>query len=291
MGYLPDRAELEAIGVAENEFVLAQVSDLHFGDARFDPALALAVADEINELGPDLFVVAGDLTERGYREQFDEAVEWLGSIECKRRLVIPGNHDARNVGYIHFSETLGPRYSSQTLQLGGQRTLLVGLDTSKPDLNQGELGRSNHLWLYEQCSQEADFKILALHHHLVSVPGTGRERNILWDAGDILEILVETGVDLVLCGHKHVPYVWEMMGMTLSTSGTACTKRTRGKTPPSFSIVRVEPERTVVTMRNTGQTTGRVATVARRRPLDTGTAPRRRGLQTARATSKVAVSA
>jgi 3',5'-cyclic AMP phosphodiesterase CpdA len=273
-----------------DEFMLAQVSDLHFGDGRFDPALAVAVADEINSLQPDLLVVAGDLTERGYREQYDEAVEWLAGISCANRLVIPGNHDARNVGYVHFADTLGPRYSSTMLQLGGQNVLLVGVDTSKPDLNQGELGRVRHLWLYEQFSQEADFKILALHHHLVSVPGTGRERNILWDAGDIIEILAETGVDLVLCGHKHVPYVWEMAGMTLSTSGTACTKRTRGKTPPSFSVVRVLPDRVEIAMRNSGQATGRHASVARMRPRDPGPLRRRRGLQAAQVGTQVATS-
>jgi 3',5'-cyclic AMP phosphodiesterase CpdA len=269
--------------MAKDQFVLAQVSDLHFGDARFDPVLALAVADEINELKPDVLVVAGDLTERGYREQFDEAVEWLDSITCATRLVIPGNHDARNVGYVHFAEILGPRYSSQMLDLGGERVLLLGVDTSKPDLNQGELGRVRHHWLYEQCTQQADFKILALHHHLVSVPGTGRERNILLDAGDIIEILAETGVDLVLCGHKHVPYVWEMAGMTLSTSGTAFTKRTRGKIPPSFSIVHVEPERIVISMRNSGQSTSRTAVVPRRRPHENAVTGRRRGLQAAEA--------
>ena len=35
--------------MAKDQFVLAQVSDMHFGDARFDPSLALAVVDEINE--------------------------------------------------------------------------------------------------------------------------------------------------------------------------------------------------------------------------------------------------
>ncbi len=273
--------------MARNQFVLAQLSDLHFGDARFDAELARAAADEINDLRPDLLVVAGDLTERGYREQFDAAVDWLGSIECGRRLVIPGNHDARNVGYVHFAETLGPRYSSKMLELGGQKVLLMGVDTSKPDLNQGELGRVRHLWLYEQCSQEADFKILALHHHLVSVPGTGRERNILWDAGDIIEILAETGVDLVLCGHKHVPYVWEMAGITLSTSGTACTRRTRGKTPPSFSIVRVRPDEIAITMRNTGMPTSREALVPRRGRPAADTMRRRRGLQAAIAGASV----
>jgi 3',5'-cyclic AMP phosphodiesterase CpdA len=169
------------------------------------------------------------------------------------------------VGYIHFAELFGARFSSHTLALGEQVVRLIGVDTSKPDLNQGELGRARHLWLFDECAKPADVKIIALHHHLVSIPGTGRERNILWDAGDILEILSETGADLVLCGHKHVPYVWEVGGITLSTSGTAITRRTRGKTPPSFSLLQVLPDKIVVTMRNTGESTGRTAVVERRR--------------------------
>jgi len=277
--------------MSQDAFVVVQVSDLHFGDGRFDPALANALLDDIDELRPDLVVVAGDLTERGYREQFEEAAEWLRRVECETRVVVPGNHDARNVGYVHFADVIGLRYASRILRLGGEQVLVVGVDTSKPDLDQGELGRANHLWLYEQCSQGADYKILVLHHHLVSVPGTGRERNILWDAGDIIEILAETGVDLVLCGHKHVPYLWEMAGMAVSTSGTACTRRTRGKTPPSYSVIRVEPDRTFVTMRNTGAATGRHGSVARRPPLEQGAPRRSRGLKAAQVSAKVALRA
>lgn len=247
-----------------DEFVLAQASDLHFGDKRCDTELAYAIQAEINELQPDLVVIAGDLTEAGYREQFEEAAVWFAGFTCPNRVVIPGNHDVRNVGYLHYAEFFGAPYSSQLLHVGGQSVRVVGVDTAKPDLNQGELGRGKHLWLYDEFTSEADLKILALHHHLVSVPGTGRERNILWDAGDILEILSETGVDLVLCGHKHVPYAWEVNGMAISTSGTACTRRTRGRTPPSFSIVRVTPEETVISMRNSGLPTGRTASIPRR---------------------------
>lgn len=267
--------------MGSDRFVLAQISDLHFGDGRFDQGLADSIAFELNDRRPDLLVVAGDLTEAGYREQFESGTTWLDLIRCPNRLVIPGNHDARNVGYTHFADLFGPRYSSRMLDLSGQRVLLVGADTSKPDLNQGELGRVRHLWLYDECSRQADFKILALHHHLVSIPGTGRERNILWDAGDILEILAETGVDLVICGHKHVPYVWDIAGMTISTSGTACTRRTRGKTPPSFTIIEVEPDEMRITMRNTGQPTGRTAVVPRRHAVDREKRRPQRGRQAA----------
>ena len=44
-----------------------------------------------------------------------------------------------------------------------------------------------------------------LHHHLLPVPGTGRERNVVYDAGDAIECLQRAGVNLVLSGHKHVP--------------------------------------------------------------------------------------
>ena len=43
-------------------------------------------------------------------------------------------------------------------------------------------------------------RVFVLHHHLLPVPGTGRERNIVYDAGDAIECLQRAQVDLVLCG-------------------------------------------------------------------------------------------
>jgi 3',5'-cyclic-AMP phosphodiesterase len=56
----------------------------------------------------------------------------------------------------------------------------------------------------------------------------GRERNQVLDAGDVLSLLRQCGVDLVLSGHRHVPYVWPIAGMLLVHSGTVSTLRTRG---------------------------------------------------------------
>lgn len=52
------------------------------------------------------------------------------------------------------------------------------------------------------------------------IPGTGRERNQVLDAGDVLSLLRQAEVDLVLSGHRHVPYVWPVAGMLLVHSGT-----------------------------------------------------------------------
>jgi 3',5'-cyclic AMP phosphodiesterase CpdA len=74
---------------------------------------------------------------------------------------------------------------------------------------------------------------------LVPIPGTGRERNIITDAGDLLAELTELDVDIVLSGHKHVPFFWGLNGILICNSGTATTKRLRGLTPSSWSEIEV----------------------------------------------------
>ncbi len=241
-------------------FTIAQFSDIHCGDTRFDRELMQAALDEINDLGPDLVVVAGDLTADGYREQFLEARKYIDQLECGQVLVMAGNHDCRNVGFLHFEDLFGER-RSKTLELefgvdrrgagdGRQRRLKVlALDSNKPDLNDGEVGRDHYGWIDEQFPEEEDYKIFVLHHHLVGIPGTGRERNVVWDAGDVLERLRAVGVDLVLCGHRHVPYTWPLASMLIISSGTVSTWRTRGFTQPSYNTIRIDPGQVVVTTR------------------------------------------
>lgn len=227
-------------------YKIAQISDLHCGDFRFDKKLLLGAVKEINRENPDLLVVAGDLTCDGYKEQFEEAKYYIDRIKSKQRIVIAGNHDCRNVGYIHFEKIFGQRYSD--LELGFDISLsdkaqekirLVAVDSNKPDLNDGEVGREKYKFISEGFKNKEYFNVFILHHHLVSIPGTGRERNIVWDAGDVLEELSKAKVDLVLNGHKHVPYVWKVNGMHIVTSGTVGTRRTRGISEPSYNIIEI----------------------------------------------------
>jgi 3',5'-cyclic AMP phosphodiesterase CpdA len=93
---------------------------------------------------------------------------------------------------------------------------------------------------------EDKLKIFVIHHHLIPIPGTGRERNIIYDAGDVLELLADTEVDLVLSGHKHVPYSWKLENMFIVNAGTASTTRLRGNTRPCYNVIEIEDGRVKV---------------------------------------------
>jgi 3',5'-cyclic-AMP phosphodiesterase len=226
---------------------IAQISDIHCGELTFDEDAMRSIVERINRMEPDVVVVVGDLTAAGYEWEFEQAAEWLGQIEAPK-VVIPGNHDSRNVGYIHFQRLFGERFSRFQQAFDAPRAeriratgfTVVAVDSSDPDLNEGHIGRERYPWIRAQFDVPNDIKIFAIHHHLVSIPGTGRERNIITDAGDLLAVLTSLDIDVILSGHKHVPFFWGLNGILVANSGTAATKRVRGLTPPSWNEITVD---------------------------------------------------
>jgi 3',5'-cyclic-AMP phosphodiesterase len=228
--------------------VIAQISDLHCGSIYFRPRLAATVIAEVNRLAPDVVAVTGDLTDMGFADEYLQARALLDDIECERMLVIPGNHDARNVGDIHFESLFGPRDAE--IMVGGVH--ILGVDSSEPDLDSGRVGRDGYRWIEERFAEPSEFKIVAIHHHLLPVPGTGRERNIVADAGDLLRVLTSNGADLVLCGHKHVPNLWRLEDLFIVNAGTASSVRLRGRERPCYNVLEVFPNRVRVIRCYTG---------------------------------------
>jgi Icc protein len=231
---------------------IAQLSDIHVLDPRFEERLLDAAIEEINTDDPDLVVVAGDLTANGYREEFEYARERLGGIETREVVYVPGNHDARSVGYLHFEDLFGQRAHSRAIEAPDGEVQVVCVDSSKPDLDDGEIGRELYGWILDSFSDSAALRIFVMHHHLVAIPGTGRDRNQVWDAGDALEVLRSAGVDVVLGGHRHVPHVWPVAGLFLVHSGTASTRRVRGYARPSYNFVTLTRDLIEVEMREPG---------------------------------------
>ena len=231
---------------------IGQLSDIHVLGGRFEERLLDMAIDEINAEEPDLVVVAGDLTGNGYREEFEYARERLDRIACPEVVCVPGNHDARSVGYLHFEDLFGDRAHARTLTAPEGTVQVVCVDSSKPDIDDGEIGRELYGWISDSFAAPAKLRIFVMHHHLVAIPGTGRDRNQVWDAGDALEVLRSAGVDVVLGGHRHVPHVWPVAGLFLVHSGTASTRRVRGYGRPSYNFVTLTNEQVEVEMREPG---------------------------------------
>ena len=241
--------------------MIAQLSDLHCGSPFFDGALLEAAVSETISVSPDLVVVGGDLTTDGYAHEFRAAQQHLQPLfdAGLRTVVIPGNHDSKNVGYLHFRDTFGTGEGvgkgDSVLHVKAGESLsmrVVAIDSSKPDLAEGEVGRERYEWIRQQFKGEADVRTFVLHHHLVPVPGTGRERNEVWDAGDVLTLLHDLDVHLVLSGHKHVPHVWLLNDILVVNSGTVSSYRLRGYTRPSYNLIEVTADCIRVTLRYPG---------------------------------------
>ncbi|MFN2555332.1 MAG: metallophosphoesterase [Nitriliruptorales bacterium] len=235
------------MSLADLSLRIAHLGSINCGDQAFRVELMRNVVERVNRFQPDLVVVAGDLTAAGYIWEYEAAAEWLGRIEAPT-LVVPGNRDSRNVGYMHFEHLFGERFwryravfdpvRAERLRASG--VTAVGLDSSEPDLNEGRVGREWYPWLREQFDEPDDFKLVTLHHHLVAVPGGGRTSSVIQDAGDVLPILADLQVDMTLSGHKRVPFFWGLSGVFICNSGTAATWRVRGLIPPSWNEFRID---------------------------------------------------
>lgn len=222
---------------------IAHISDFHCsrthpsGKIGFKPARLASCINEVNRLKPDAVVVTGDLTMFGFREEYALAKRYISNIRADT-LIIPGNHDARYCGYEYFEEYFG--YGNRSLDLPGIN--IIGIDTTVPDMDSGNIGRGKLRWLTDELSKKpkGNCRIVAMHHHLVPVPRTGRERSTISDAGTVLEALVKSGVDMVLCGHKHTPYSWIVNNMAIVNAGSASAVKLRANTNNSYNVINFE---------------------------------------------------
>lgn len=229
---------------------IAHISDLHCGKISFKPKKLISCITEINKLKPNVVVVTGDLTMFGFRDEYRLAKKYLSKIKAKT-LVIPGNHDSRYCGYSYFDKYFG--HGNNILDLPG--ISIVGIDTTVPDLNEGNVGRGKLRWLVDKFNKISDVncKIVAMHHHLVSVPNTGRERAIIDDAGDVLKTLMNIGVDVVLCGHKHTPFSWFINNIVVVNAGSASAIKLRANINNSYNIINIKKNSINVFLKEIGK--------------------------------------
>jgi len=213
-----------------------QISDLHIG-GLFKKNVFDIIVDEVNSLKPTAIIVSGDLTDDGLIFQFQQAKKEIEKFNCPNLIVFPGNHDYRHTGYLLFKKFFSSR---QVYEFDDIVVLTVG--TARPDRDEGEVGNRQNLWMEESLKKYGDrIKIVAMHHHLIAIPDTGYANVVgILDAGDTLRACLESKVDLVLCGHKHRPWQWNLGSLKIAYAGTACSWRYRGVFEDTYNIIEIE---------------------------------------------------
>jgi len=228
--------------------IIVQLSDLHVG-SQFQPELFETVVKEVNELDPDVIVITGDLTNEGLMKEYEKCKSLLTKFNTKKIFSISGNHDYRNTGYLLFKKF----FPFETVNELDDDVVLVTLGTSRPDRNEGEVGYRQNLWLERTMKKYKDkIKILAMHHHLVAIPDTGSDQLTVVDAGDVLRTILDTGVDLVLCGHKHRPWIWNFGKLMVVNAGAATSDRVRGLFENTYNIITISNKKIQVDLKIVG---------------------------------------
>lgn len=216
--------------------LLVQVSDTHFGGGEFQPEIFEAAVREINDLEPDVVVVTGDLTDNGILSQYRQARARLRAFSCKSKIFCSGNHDYRSTGYLLFK-----RFFPGRPIVNVDQSVIAVVSTARPERNDGEAGHRQMLWLRRALSKfRKRFKIVMMHHHLVPVPDTGPNTIPILDAGDVLRSLIRSRIDLVLCGHRHRPWLWNLEGLSIVHAGSLSSERLRGFYSNSYNIIEVD---------------------------------------------------
>jgi 3',5'-cyclic AMP phosphodiesterase CpdA len=239
---------------------LAHLSDLHFGTE--DPAVVRGLLLDLARVRPLAVVVSGDLTQRARTREFLACRRFLDRLPAPA-LVVPGNHDVVPLhrpferlltpfaGYReHIALDLEP-----ALDLG--RVALQGICTPRAlAVTSGRVSREQLGRLRARLAPlpRTTFKVLVAHHPFL-MPTWGRHHSLIGGIEDALTALDHSGVDLLLAGHLHVPFVGgsnahpALRGHTLVVqAGTAVSRRTRGEAN-SYNVIEVHGDEVRVEVR------------------------------------------
>ena len=215
-------------------------SDVHIG-GKFNEEMFLKGVDLINNTEADFYIFAGDLTDQGTLQEYKLVTEKYLPMIKKPLLLIPGNHDVKNVGDLLWEEYIGPRYFVKSDE--EKKIKLLGLDSNEPDMNTGRIGERGIKRIYKEFANlpEGWVKILVFHHQTLPIKYTGRERSAITDAGDVIKAILDCDVDIVINGHRHISNVYQLADSDYTTlvvnCGTMSCKKTRYKEEYSLTIL------------------------------------------------------
>ena len=226
--------------------VLMQISDTHFGTEQGAVVDALVALSK--QQCPDVLVLSGDITQRARPAQFRAARAFVDRLGVPW-LAVPGNHDIplfdvwarvrRPYGRYSaaFGADLEPVHRSPDL-------LVACINTTRPWRHKhGEVSalQVEQVAKLVQHADPAQLRVVVVHQP-IAVTLVTDEPNRLRGHAAALKRWAQAGVDIVIGGHIHLPYVMPLEGLARPLwavqAGTAVSSRVRSGAPNSVNLLR-----------------------------------------------------
>jgi 3',5'-cyclic AMP phosphodiesterase CpdA len=244
--------------------VVLQISDTHFGTEQ--PAVVEALVQLVRQQPPDIVVMSGDITQRARHRQFRAAREFVTRLAVPETLVLPGNHD---IPLFHLIMRIFSPYANHQRAFGvdleptfeSADLLVLGVNTTRASRHKdGEVSPAqiSRVSRRLRCARAEQLRMVVTHHP-VHVTRPEDEANLLHGHREAVYAWGRAGVDLILGGHIHLPYVRPLRerfpdlprSVSAVQAGTAISSRVRGGIPNSVNLIRyvrsARPRQCVVT--------------------------------------------
>lgn len=231
--------------------LVMHLSDTHFGVERDEVVTALLQLSE--QQRPDVAVLSGDVTQRGRSDEFRLAKRFVDALTAGRKLVLPGNHDIPlyDLGrrlfapYLNHRRAFGPDLEPEHED---DRLLILGIRTTRRyrhvdgTVSSAQVARSS-----ERLRRSKAILKLVVTHQPVHVQSEVDQHNLLRGRDTALRGWSAAGVDLILGGHIHLPFVAPLRALHglprevwAVQAGTAVSRRTRPGAPNSVNLIRLD---------------------------------------------------
>lgn len=228
---------------------ILHISDTHFGTVR--PGVLQALLRFSDQQSPERVLFTGDITQRARRHQFDAARRFLERLGVPTTTV-PGNHDIplfnlparifRPFGNYRrvLGEDLEPGFESDSL-------LVIGVNTTRASRHTDGAVSPRQIARVARRLRDAEPGQLriVIQHHPVRAVETSDLSNLLIGREEAVPTWVDAGMDVLLAGHIHLPYVRALQGSSqreawTAQAGTALSSRTRGDISNSVNMLRYD---------------------------------------------------
>lgn len=234
--------------------LIVQLTDTHIKPKgrlaynKVDTAAMLraAVAD-IHQLpqSPDLVVITGDLVDQGSHEEYEHLIEIL-SLMSQPKLVVPGNHDDRDVMQAVFSDLLvkpAPGYWQFSFQGIQWPIRVIGIDTVDFGQSAGLLCNERLEWLKAELEKDQHTPTLIMMHHPPFITGIGHMDEIGLKGREEFAGIVKChpNIELITCGHLHRNIRATVGGRAVMTGHSTAHSVQLDLAPDAEAMFKMEP--------------------------------------------------